>query len=340
MDRTTALGYGTDASGRRCFLNQDLAAGVDGTDADAVFFNTFVEEFISGLIEYAGLAPNAADSAQVRQAILRMIALEVAGYLPLAGGTVTGAVTIDDAVVAGANLTVDGTLGVQGQGTFVGSVSVGGILSVGNQIVATSNITGGGFLSGGNYYTSNYHLSGPTNGNLTPCQSAATGTSMSSGQLNAYNQSGSAGQFGTAAAGDLVDFWVGNVGTIGIQGKITTTGTGVVYGTTSDYRLKQDVVPLRGALDRVAQLTAKQFAFTSAPSVTVDGFLAHEASEVVPHAIAGEKDAVDQNGHVLPQTMDATALVPVLWAAVGELKALIDQQAAQIATLLASGKAA
>ena len=310
------------------FQGSNAVIGQKATRLRFWWFN-MVQEELRAIVLAAGITLVKGQNNQVLTAIQAFLG----NYLPLAGGHVTGPVTIDGSVVASTNLTVDNELGVQGSASVVGSATVGGTLAVGNTLTVSSNVTASGFLTAGNFYTSNYHLAGPTNGNLTPCQSAATGASMSGGQFNAYNASGSSGQFGTAAAGDLVDFWVGNVGTISIQGKITTTGTGVVYGTTSDYRLKQDVVPLTGALDRIGHLTAKRFAFKGSPEVVVDGFLAHEAAEVAPQAVAGTKDAVDENGAIVPQTMDATALVPVLWAAVQELKALVDKQAAQIAVL-------
>ena len=334
MERISAYGYTIDSQGRRLFVDENEPAGVDGTDVDAVWLNGVQEELMS-VLAAASVLPNAGLQNQVITAINVLIAAaeaalaqqivsavgaaeaqaqaEVATCLPLAGGHVTGAVQIDGVLTAAGNL------------------------NVGNAIQAGGNVKGGSFQSTGDFYSSNHMLTGPTNGNFTPCQSAATGASMSGGQINAYNQAGSAGQFGTANAGDLVDFWVGNVGSISIQGKITTTGTGVVYGTTSDYRLKQDVQPLVGALDRMAQLTAKRFAFKAAPDTVVDGFLAHEAQAVVPVAVSGAKDAVDAQGAILPQTMDSSALVPLLWAAVGELHGLVQQQAAQIAAL-AGGK--
>ena len=342
MDRISAFGYAIDGNGRRIFADRNTAAGVSGTDVNAAWLNPLQEELVSGLIEATGIVPSAGSTTQVRQAIAYMIGVavsaaeaalsaqilaavaaaeaqaqaEVATCLPLAGGHVTGAVQIDGVLTAVGNL------------------------NVGNAIAATGNVRGANFETAGDVYSSNHVLTGPTDGNFTPCQSAATGASVSGGQINAYNQAGSSGQFGTAAAGDLVDFWVGNVGTISIQGKITTTGTGVVYGTTSDYRIKQDVQPLTGALDRVAQLTARRFAFKAAPETVVDGFLAHEAQAVVPQAVSGAKDAVDEHDAVLPQTMDASALVPVLWAAVGELRNLVEGQAAQIAALSAAAKPA
>ena len=54
------------------------------------------------------------------------------------------------------------------------------------------------------------------------------------------------------------------------------------FQTSSDYRLKENVVSLDGAITRVKQLTPKRFNFIVEPDTTVDGFIAHEAATVVP----------------------------------------------------------
>jgi uncharacterized protein YaiE (UPF0345 family) len=85
------------------------------------------------------------------------------------------------------------------------------------------------------------------------------------------------------------------------KGSVTSNGTSVAYNTTSDYRLKENVVDMENATDRVKQLKPKQFNFIADDSVTVDGFLAHEVSSVVPEAISGEKDAMmDEEYEVTP----------------------------------------
>jgi hypothetical protein len=101
-------------------------------------------------------------------------------------------------------------------------------------------------------------------------------------------------------------------------GSITVNGGGVAYNTSSDYRVKENVVNLTGACSRVNQLSVKRFNFISHPSITVDGFIAHEVATVVPEAVTGEKDAVDANGDPILQAIDQSKLVPLLTAALKE----------------------
>jgi hypothetical protein len=68
------------------------------------------------------------------------------------------------------------------------------------------------------------------------------------------------------------------------------------YATTSDYRLKTDAQPMSGASDRVLALKPVNFEWISSGE-RVDGFLAHEAQEIVPEAVTGTKDAVDADGN-------------------------------------------
>ena len=110
----------------------------------------------------------------------------------------------------------------------------------------------------------------------------------------------------------------GNVGTI------QTTGSSTSYNTSSDYRLKENVVEMTGALDRVDALKPSRFNFIADPETTVDGFLAHEVAEVIPEAISGEKDAVDEEGNPIYQGIDQSKIVPLLVGAIKELRAEIE----------------
>jgi len=78
----------------------------------------------------------------------------------------------------------------------------------------------------------------------------------------------------------------------GFVGSISTNGSATAFTTSSDYRLKENVVEMTGALDRVSQLKPSRFNFIADADKTVDGFLAHEVQEIVPEAITGEKDAM------------------------------------------------
>ncbi len=77
-----------------------------------------------------------------------------------------------------------------------------------------------------------------------------------------------------------------------VVGGINVTGSSTSYNTSSDYRLKENVVEMTGALDRVSQLKPSRFNFIADADKTVDGFLAHEVQEIVPEAITGEKDGM------------------------------------------------
>jgi hypothetical protein len=128
-------------------------------------------------------------------------------------------------------------------------------------------------------------------------------------------------------------------------GSITTSGSATAFNTSSDYRLKENVVEMTGALDRVDQLKPSRFNFIADADTIVDGFLAHEVADVVPEAISGEKDAteeyevtpavLDDEGNVIEeavmgtrpvyQGIDHSKLVPLLVGAIQELRAEIEQ---------------
>ena len=90
----------------------------------------------------------------------------------------------------------------------------------------------------------------------------------------------------------------------GLVGHIKTNGSATAYNTSSDYRLKTDAQPMTGASDRVLALKPVNFEWI-ADGTRVDGFLAHEAQEVVPEAVTGTKDAMrDEEYEVTPAVLD------------------------------------
>jgi hypothetical protein len=122
----------------------------------------------------------------------------------------------------------------------------------------------------------------------------------------------------------------------GLVGQITTSGSSTSYGTSSDYRLKENVVFLTGAIDRVNQLQVHRFNFIADPDTTVDGFIAHEAQAVVPECVTGTKDEVDADGNPVYQGIDQSKLVPLLTAALQEAIGRIEILEAEVAALKAS----
>ena len=109
----------------------------------------------------------------------------------------------------------------------------------------------------------------------------------------------------------------------GISGAVTQTQTTVAYATSSDYRLKENVLPMTGALAKIAALKPVTYTWKVNGSAG-QGFIAHELQEIVPDCVTGAKDAVDENGNVLPQGVDTSFLVATLVAAIQELKNEID----------------
>ena len=122
--------------------------------------------------------------------------------------------------------------------------------------------------------------------------------------------------------------------TNGVVGSVTTSGSSTAYNTSSDYRLKENIVPMTGALARVAQLKPVTYKWKVDGS-DGEGFIAHELAEICPHAVNGEKDAVDAEGNPQYQGIDVSFLVATLTAALQETKALIDTQAETINALTA-----
>tara|TARA_Y100001938_G_C8087490_1_gene432934 strand:+ start:486 stop:2240 length:1755 start_codon:yes stop_codon:yes gene_type:complete len=116
-------------------------------------------------------------------------------------------------------------------------------------------------------------------------------------------------------------------------GNISCDGSSTNFNDTSDYRLKENIVNLTGAINRVKALQTYRFNFKNNTSRTVDGFLAHEVASIVPEAVVGEKDAVDSNGNIKAQAIDRSKLVPVLTAALQEAIAKIEALETRVAAL-------
>ena len=100
------------------------------------------------------------------------------------------------------------------------------------------------------------------------------------------------------------------------RGYIEVDGSSTTYATSSDYRLKENIVDLDNGITRLKQLKPRRFNFIGEED-TRDGFVAHEVT-AVPEAVSGEKDAVDENGKAIHQGIDQSKIVPLLTAALQE----------------------
>jgi hypothetical protein len=97
---------------------------------------------------------------------------------------------------------------------------------------------------------------------------------------------------------------------------VAPNGSSVSYNTTSDYRLKKDLKSFKG-LELINRLKTYDFAWKTDDS-RMYGFMAHELQEVLPYLVSGQKDAVDSNGKIIPQTLDYSKLTPILVKAIQE----------------------
>ncbi len=118
------------------------------------------------------------------------------------------------------------------------------------------------------------------------------------------------------------------------RGFISVNQYSTAYSTSSDYRLKENIAPISNGIERLKELKPCRFNFIQGdPNYVVDGFIAHEAAEVIPEAVTGEKDAVDENNNPLYQGIDQSKVVPLLTAALQEAINKIEQLETRIQTL-------
>lgn len=167
---------------------------------------------------------------------------------------------------------------------------------------------------------------------------AATISFLASGANDAYSGVIRITHGSNSASGSgFMDYWYNstNIGAISQNGT-----TGVSFVTTSDYRLKYDVTPMSGALQKVAALKPVTYKW-KADGSDGQGFIAHELQEVFPDAVTGEKDAVeglvDEEGNISYrpkyQGIDTSFLVATLVSAVQELNAELQAVKQELATI-------
>ena len=118
----------------------------------------------------------------------------------------------------------------------------------------------------------------------------------------------------------------------GAVGSIFTNAVTTSFNTSSDYRLKENIQPMTGALAKLAALKPVTYKWKADGSVG-EGFIAHELAEVCPAAVTGEKDAVDANGNPQYQGIDVSFLVGTLTAAIQEQQAIIEGMKTRLAAL-------
>jgi hypothetical protein len=237
-------------------------------------------------------------------------------------GTVSPSQLLHTSQASGANVFQQDS-GTVGSILYTNSASTGGVGTRTNHDFAfvTNNTERGRITATGDIRLFQSATSTPGLSNTT----TGVGLEISSGALF-LSRADSAGNLwlnSNAASGTSTHATFSRSGTS--VGTISTTTTTTSYNTTSDYRLKENVKPFDDALTLLKQLKPVRFNFLVDPNHSVNGFLAHEVQEVVPEAVTGSKDAVDDNGNPVYQGIDQSKLIPLLTRALQEAVLRIEQ---------------
>jgi len=154
-------------------------------------------------------------------------------------------------------------------------------------------------------------------------------TNASGGSQDAINVANQAN-----ASFNAIRFWTGGTADVGgtLVGRINCTTSATSYVTSSDYRLKENIVPMVGALNKVLALKPVTYKWKQDGS-NGQGFIAHELQEICPDAVVGTKDALNENGDPDYQGIDTSFLVATLTAAIQEQQTTINALTARIVAL-------
>ena len=195
------------------------------------------------------------------------------------------------------------------------------------------NTTSASFIVVGNGATSFYGNTGLTaNTAYTPTQLmtldnsgnllVGTTNNQGTGRISLYPTSGGTTCISTQSTASTYYVGIWYTSTSTLAGYISVSGGATSYSTSSDYRLKNTIAPMTGALAKVSQLKPVTFKWNADGSDS-QGFIAHELQAIVPECVTGEKDAVDAEGNPKYQGIDTSFLVATLTAAIQELSAKV-----------------
>jgi hypothetical protein len=181
--------------------------------------------------------------------------------------------------------------------------------------VAAMTIIGGGKVLVGTTAALSFASAAPIQVLSSGIAGAFKNTTAGSQTISVYN---------TGNSGTRYLMWFESNASKTHVGSITSNGSATAYNTSSDYRLKENVVYDWDATTRLKQLKPARFNFiVDETNTPVDGFLAHEAQVVVPECVTGTKDEVDDNDVAVMQGIDQSKLVPLLVKTIQELEARI-----------------
>lgn len=198
-----------------------------------------------------------------------------------------------------------------------------------NQTETTAIKFHGYFGNGSNYidavYTQipNLMVTKINTPSYSPIQENVIGAYITSGGYNQFFSFYDTLDVGLRYANNyLTKFWYNDGSGAGASfvGGIYTNGSSISLAYSSDYRLKDNVAPLSEGLNKINALNPISWDWKGTGAYG-EGFLAHEVQEVIPTAVIGEKDQVDEGKDPIYQQIDLTKLIPTLVLAIKELSA-------------------
>jgi hypothetical protein len=117
--------------------------------------------------------------------------------------------------------------------------------------------------------------------------------------------------------------------------RINSGETNLEFEATSDRRVKTDITPLDGSLEKLTALNPVSFKMKHNLNVECEGFIAQEFNDVFPKAVSktdnGEGEELPEG--TSPWTMGDAILIPHLVKAIQELKAKNDELEARLSVL-------
>ena len=248
----------------------------------------------------------------------------------------TTAVTVDASQNVGIGYATPSTFGrfvVQDSGSGNGTITA--ISSTASNAIYIKNTGTEARFNYNDAYPMTFYINNTERMRIESGGSLLVGTTTAISGFNMVLQHGNSGAGAglatvttTTDAVNAISFRNPN-GQIGrVQVNLTTT----TYVTSSDYRLKENIVPMTGALNKVSKLKPVTYTWKT-DGTSGQGFIAHELQEFYPEAVAGTKDEVDAEGNPVHQGVDTSFLVSTLTAAIQEQQTIINDLTARITAL-------
>jgi hypothetical protein len=315
---STAIGGTTAAAGKFTTLE---ATGVTTVQAGTVSLPAITTSGDTN----TGIFFPAADTIAFTEGGVESMRIDSSGNVGIGTSSPSEKLEINNGNLAVGNAGSNFSMKVSRTGANASSVVVGAFT---NEPDIQWTYTGSGALRFTDSTASAERMRIDSSGNLlvgtTTAQAPITAVSASSSAVLSLDRTSNI----DANLRDMVQFRrsVTSVGTI------SCSNTATAYNTSSDYRLKENIAPMTGALAKVSALKPVTYNWKLDGSVS-EGFIAHELQAIVPDCVSGEKDAVDEDGNPKYQGIDTSFLVATLTAAIQELNAKVEAQAVRIAEL-------